>query len=116
MVYFMEAGKAYYIDIAFWDIYEVGSIYFDIEYLGKTYDLFKVCSPGYYTYDTDATGEAMYETISGGIKVVLGDDGYYYHDLGKDADGKQIYGSKIYADFTGLTVMSHPIASVTVNG
>ncbi|MBE7066067.1 MAG: redoxin domain-containing protein [Ruminococcaceae bacterium] len=116
MVYFMEAGKSYYIDIAFWDVYEVGSIYFDIEYIGRTFDLFQVCSPGYYTYDTDATGEAMYETISGGIKAVLGNDGYYYHDLGKDENGNQIYGSKIYADFTGLTVMSHPIASVTVNG
>lgn len=115
MVYYMEAGTPYYIDIAFWDVYEVGTIPFDIEYLGKTFNLFQVASPGYYTYDTDATGENLYETISGGIKVVLGTDGYYYHDLGKDANGKQIYGSKIYADFTGLTVMSHPIASQEIN-
>ena len=33
MVFYMEAGKAYYIDIAFWDVYEVGFIYFDISRL-----------------------------------------------------------------------------------
>jgi hypothetical protein len=43
---------------------------------------------------------------------------YYYEDLGKDASGKQIYGSMIYADFTGVTsLFSDPIATVKdVNG
>ena len=50
----------------------------------------------------------MYDVISGGIDVVLGSDGYYYEDLG---DGKT--GSKIYADFVGLTsVFGSPIATV----
>ncbi len=107
MVYFMEAGKPYYIDIAFYDVYGEGRIDYDIEYLGATYDLFRRCSPGFYTYDTNATGDAMYHLISGGIDVVLGDDGYYYHDLG---DGKK--GSKIYAEFTGLTtIFSNPIVA-----
>ena len=105
MVYYMEAGKPYYIDIAYYDVYGEGRIDYDIEYLGATYNLFRRCSPGYYTYDSDATGEAMYHLIAGGIDVVLGSDGYYYHDLG---DGKQ--GSKIYAEFTGLTtIFSNPI-------
>ena len=108
MVFFMEKGKKYYIDIAFWDPYEVGYIYYDIEYIGATYDHFRLCSHGYFTYDTDASGEAMYDVIAGGIDVVLGEDGYYYHDLG---NGKK--GSKIYADFSGLTsVFSDPIATV----
>lgn len=107
MVYYMEAGKPYYIDIAFWDPYEVGYIYYDIEYLGASYAHFRLCSPGYFTYDTDATGTAMYHTIAGGIDVVLGEDGIYYHDLG---NGKK--GSKIYADFTGVTLIDKPIASV----
>ena len=108
MVFYMEAGKPYFIDIAVWDPYEVGYIYYDIEYLGSSRQHFRLASPGYFTYDTDATGEAMYHTIAGGIKVVLGDDGYYYEDLG---DGKK--GSKIYADFTGITsLFSNPIASV----
>ena len=110
MVYYMEAGKPYYIDIAFWDVYEVGYIYYDIEYLGATLDHFRLASPGYFTYDSDATGNEMYHVIAGGVKAVLGADGIYYVDLGKDANGKQIYGSKLYADFTGLTgIFSNPI-------
>ncbi len=110
MVFYMEAGKSYFIDIAYWDYYGAGTITYDIEYIGATYELFRLCSPGYFTYDTDATGEAMYDVIAGGIKAVLGSDGIYYEDKGLDANGKQIYGSKIYADFNGLTsVFSEPI-------
>lgn len=110
MVMYMEAGKSYYIDICYWDIYGVGTIKYDIEYLGATYSLFTQASPGYFTYDEGATGNEMYYTIAGGIKPILGTDGYYYEDLGKDANGKQKYGSKIYADFTGITgIFSQPI-------
>ena len=108
MLFYMEKGKKYYIDIAFWDPYEVGYIYYDIEYIAASYDHFRLCSQGYFTYDTDATGSAMYDVVAGGIDVVLGSDGYYYHDLG---NGKK--GSKIYADFTGLTsLFNSPIATV----
>ena len=108
MLYYMEAGKSYYIDIAFWDYYAKGTIPYDIEYMGATYTVLQLCSPGFFTYDTDATGEAMYDVVAGGIDVVLGSDGYYYEDLG---DGKT--GSKIYADFVGLTsVFDAPIVSV----
>ncbi|MBQ1210461.1 MAG: redoxin domain-containing protein [Clostridia bacterium] len=112
MVFYMEAGKKYYIDIAFWDVYEEGYIYYDIEYVASSYELFRLCSPGYFTYDSNATGDAMYYLIHGGIDVVL-KDGKYYEDLGKDANGKQRYGSLIYADFTGVTsLFSNPIATV----
>ncbi len=108
MVYYMQAGTSYFIDIAFWDPYEVGYIYYDIEYLGSTRQHFRLCSPGPFTYDSDATGNDMYHVIHGGIKAVLGDDGIYYEDLG---DGKK--GSKIYADFTGFTsLFNAPIATV----
>ena len=54
----------------------------------------------------------MYDLISGGIDVVLGEDGIYYEDLG---DGKK--GSKLYCDFTGITgIFSDPIASVQAYG
>ena len=112
MVFYMEKGKKYYIDIAFWDLYEVGYIYYDIEYIAPSYKLFRLCSPGYFTYDGDATGETMYYLIQGGIDVVL-KDGKYYEDLGKDKNGKQLYGSLIYADFSGITsLFSNPIATV----
>ena len=105
MIYYMEAGKKYYIDIAFWDVYEVGTIKYTIEYVGATYNAFRLASPGYFTYDSDATGEAMYYVIAGGIDVVLGDDGIYYEDLG---NGKK--GSKLYCDFTGIAgIFSNPI-------
>lgn len=108
MVFYMKAGEAYYIDIAFWDVYEVGYIYYDIEYLGSSIQHFRLASPGYFTYDSDASGDAMYHLIAGGIDVVLGSDGYYYEDLG---NGK--LGSKLYADFTGVTsLFSKPIATV----
>ena len=112
MMYYMEAGKAYYIDIAFWDIYEVGTIPYDIEYVAPTYNVFRLASPGFFTYDTNATGEHMYDLISGGIDVVLGEDGIYYQDLG---DGKK--GSKLYADFTGAPgVFGDAIATVQAYG
>ena len=116
MVYYMEAGKSYYIDIAFWDLYETGYIYYDIEYIGPTYDMFRQAAPGYFTYDSDATGDAMYYIISGGIDVILASDGYYYEDLGKDASGKQLYGNLIYADFVGISLFDTPIKDMIDKG
>lgn len=114
MVYYMEKGESYFINIAFWDLYEVGKVPYDIEYVAPSYELFSACSPGYFTYDTDATGEAMYDVISGGIDVIL-KDGKYYEDLGKDKNGKQRYGSLIYADFSSITsIFDAPIATQTV--
>lgn len=112
MVYYMEAGVDYFINIAFWDLYETGYIYFDVEYIGASYDMFSAASPGYFTYDTSSDGDDMYYTISGGITPILKDDGFYYEDLGLDANGNQLYGSIIYADFGGITsIFDRPIAS-----
>ncbi len=113
MVYYMEAGKTYYIDIALGDIYGVGDVPFTIEFLGAEYDIFRLCSQPYYTAaDIGGTIDPG-NLVAGGIDVVLGQDGYYYHDLGKDADGNQIYGSKIYADFTGIGLINTPIMDYT---
>ena len=95
MVYYMEAGTPYYINMAYWDVYATGTINYDVEFIGSSYKLFRLCAPGYFTYDTDATGSAMYDIISGGIKPVLKDGKYY------DSED----GSLIYADFTGLTTL-----------
>ncbi len=112
MVLYLEKGQKYYIDICFWDMYETGTIPYDIEFLGAKHELFTACAPGYFTYDSDATGDAMYYLIAKGIDIVLGEDGYYYEDMGKDAKGKQKYGSAIYADFEGISLFSGPIATV----
>ena len=95
MVYYMEAGTPYYINMAFWDVYATGSINYDVEFIGASHKLFRLCAPGYFTYDTDATGNAMYDIITGGIKPKLKDGKYY--------DSKD--GSLIYADFTGITTV-----------
>ena len=108
MLYYMEAGEDYYIDIAFWDPYGEGTVPYDIEFVGTSFKYLSLCAPGYFTYDSDATGDAMYDIIAGGIDVVLGSDGYYYEDLGNGNPG-----SKIYADFEGLTsVFSSPVLTV----
>ncbi len=108
LVYYMQAGKAYYIDIAFWDPYEEGTIKYDIEYLGSSIKLFRRCAQSYFTYDSDATGSTMYHLINGAtIDIMLGSDGIYYQDLG---NGKK--GSKIYCDFTGTNgLFDTPVAT-----
>lgn len=108
MVCYMEAGKPYYINIAPKTTNDQnGSIYYDIEYVGSSYQYFISASPGAFTYSTDETGTAMNYTIAPGIDVILGDDGIYYHDLG---GGKK--GSKLYADFIFSTSsIATPISS-----
>lgn len=107
MVYYMEAGKSYYVNMAFWDVYATGTINYDVEYIGASHKLFRLCAPGYFTYDTDATGSAMYDIITGGIDVELKDGKYYNSEDG----------SLIYADFTGLTtVFSNSITEMIEMG
>ncbi len=111
MVYYMQAGKPYYINIALKTVNEqVGDVYYDIEYLGSSYKQFVSASPGAYTYSTDATGTAMNYTIAPGIDVVLGSDGKYHHDLG---DGKT--GSLVYVDFVNTTY-AFPSTSLSTSG
>ncbi|MBE6618623.1 MAG: redoxin domain-containing protein [Ruminococcaceae bacterium] len=108
MVIYMEAGKEYYIDIAYYDVYQTGTFTFEIKRLGASYDLFTVASPGFFTYhETSGTG-AVNKIIAGGIDVVLGSDGYYHEKL---ANGKT--GSILYADFVGLTnIFSHSLTEM----
>ncbi len=92
MVVYMEAGKEYFIDIAYYDVYAVGSFTFEVKYEGASIELFKLASPGYFTFyegDTNAT-------LSGGIDIALGKDGYYHEKL---PDGS--LGSILYVDFIG---------------
>ena len=108
MVCYMQAGTPYFINIAPKTTNDqVGYVYYDIEFVGSSYNYFISASPGAFTYSTDESGTAMNYTIAPGIDVVLGDDGIYYHDLG---DGKK--GSKLYADFIYSTSsISTPISS-----
>ena len=98
MVYYMEAGTPYYIDIAFHEVTEMGSFTFKIEYEAPTLALFTAASPGFFTYLLDENGEITNTLIAGGIDVKLGEDGYY-HRLYKDGT----LGDIVYADFTMYT-------------
>ena len=89
MVLYLEKGKEYYIDVAFYDVYEYGTIEFTIEYEAKEKDHLILASPGYFTYYDETT----YDVVAGGIEVALGSDGYYHEKL---ANGD--LGSKLYVD------------------
>ena len=99
MVAYFEEGKEYYIDIAYYEIYDAGTFTFTVEYLGESFDCFIVASPGPFTFEEGEnfnpdTLEGMGQTIAGGVDVMLGEDGNYYV---KNKDGSQ--GSLLYADF-----------------
>ena len=112
IVYYMEAGKNYYIDIAPYDVYGECDVWYDIVYMGESYEVFRACAPGPFTSLDGSMSEGS--LIIRGIKTVLNpEDGYYHEDLGRDANGNQIYGSIIYAYFTGSTEhFSEPIVDV----
>ena len=117
MLAYLEAGVDYYIDIAFYDVYQFGSFTFTVEYVGESFDMFCMASPDPFTYEINPDG-SMGNLIAGGIKVALGDDGYYYHKIGVDSDGNAILGSKIYADFIMTTNVfpSHTMQQLINNG
>ena len=94
MLAYFEAGKDYYINIAYGDVYQEGTINFRIERLGgEGYYRFSLASPGFYTSLENTTGE-LTQTISGGINLILGKDNYWRE---KRDDNKE--GSLLYADF-----------------
>ena len=101
MYAYLEAGTTYYIDIAYNDLYYVGSFGFKIEYLGEDYNYFRAVSPGAaFTTEIDEDGNVTNHKIAGGVEVVYNEeDGYYYNKLADGSMGT----SKIYADFTMFT-------------
>ena len=102
LVAYMEAGKEYYIDIAYYDVYEVGKFTFDVKWVDYSFGYFIQASPGPITYIESITG-GMGQLLAAGIDVDFKlEDGveYAYHVLERNADGTvKTWGSKIYADF-----------------
>ena len=70
MVAYLEAGKEYFIDIAFYDVYQEGKFTFDIKWVGETFGHFIQASPGPITYIESTTG-GMGQQIAGGIDVIF---------------------------------------------
>ena len=105
LVAYMEEGKEYYIDFAYYDQYQFGKFTFDVKYVAESKEIFIAASPGVFTYE-EGVGGAMGDTIAGGIDVVLGEDGFYHH---LKADGS--IGSIVYADFYQTTSI-FPVQSI----
>ena len=106
MVMYMEAGKNYYIDIAPYDVYAVCDVWFDIEFMGETYQLFRSCSPsGAFTTVDGNMGAGEDGLICEHIDAAINpEDGYYHEVLERDAKGNPVrFGSIVYAYFTGAT-------------
>lgn len=102
MVMYFEAGETYYIDIAYYDVYAVGTIDFKVEFMGEDYEIFRAVSEGPFTYDLDTN-----YIIAGGLEVALHTDGYYYV---QDANGNPDLTKPVYADFTLATsIFGQPI-------
>lgn len=98
MMVYLEAGKDYYINIAFDDVYQEGTINFRVERLGgEGYYRFSLASPGYFT-TFDNNGQMTSHIVAGGIDVELGDDGIWREKRTDNIDG-----SILYADFTNIT-------------
>ncbi len=106
LVAYLEEGKTYYFDIAYYDVYATGTIRFRVDYLGgEGYHRFTLASPGYFTY-IESTTDVINKIIAGGLEVELGSDGYWHESR---EDGR--IGSVLYADFTMSTNIfsSNPI-------
>ena len=109
MMAYLEAGVDYYIDIAFYDVYQYGQIYFKVERLtsqdalydnGEGYYRFTSASPGYFTYYENEDGAInANKIVAGGIEVEFNKTSKYWYE--KRTDGRQ--GSFLYADFTYTT-------------
>ena len=102
LVAYMEAGKEYFIDIAYYDVYETGKFTFDVKWISESFGHFIQASPGPITYIESITG-GMGQLIAGGIDVDFKNEGgveYAYHVIERNPDGTvKTWGSKIYADF-----------------
>ncbi len=98
MVYYMEAGKTYYIDVCFYDLYTVGKIPYTIEYLGESYDLFRMASLIFFEA-ADLGGDIDTGNLSAVAIPVMIEDGILYENIGTKEN--PVKGSKIYSDFYG---------------
>ena len=115
---YMDAGKEYFIDIAYYSNDDTGKFTFDVKWVGETYDYFIQASPGPITYYESING-GMGQLLAAGIDVEFKFDGdveYAYHVLERDADGNVTeWGSKIYADFYYPTTLFQTQSIVTLN-
>lgn len=100
MKVYLEAGVDYYIGVAFYDLYQEGTLQFRIEKLGNAGNGYQLtlASPGPFTYVESTSGE-INKIIAGGVDVAFDSDSGYWVE--KRTDGQKP--SYMYADFTKST-------------
>ena len=114
MIAYLEKGVDYYIDIAYYDVYQYGTVEFRVERLGdEGFYRFTLASPGHFTY-TENTSGSVNRIEAGGIDVVFKNHaavgekptGYWYVNRNDDK------ASLLYADFTiNTSIFNRPIYS-----
>ena len=97
MVAYLEAGKTYYISIAYKDIYATGPFTFELESLGSDCTLFNLTSPGPFV-GVDDGSDLVGAIVAGGREIFLHTDGLYHE---RRADGS--VGSIVYVEIEGTT-------------
>ena len=108
LVAYMEAGKEYFIDIAYYDTYATGTFTFEVTWVSETFGHFIQASPGPITYIESIDG-SMGQLIAAGINYTFVPDEngvkYAYQVRGYDKDGNPILGEKLYVDFYYSTTL-----------
>ncbi|MBQ9804945.1 MAG: hypothetical protein IJW49_00325 [Clostridia bacterium] len=113
---YMEAGKAYYVNLAYSDYYQSGSFTFTIQNVGETFEVFRYCSNGFFTSSSEEVMDE-YSLITGGLMKIVYDaeEDRFYQYYGDDTNNRNP--KPIYADFTNLTpLFSHSIESMIAIG
>ncbi len=112
MYMYMEAGTAYYINIAFVDMYGVGNIDFTLSYVGIDYSLLRYCSDGYWTSSSeDDLGQS--NLITGGLMNIWYDkENDRFHEY-YTPGAEKINPTPIYVDLLGIApLMSHSVWNI----
>lgn len=114
MYVYFEANTTYYINIAYGDYLQLGTLQFSLSYLGETATRLEKCSAPVFTTELDENGEMVTDKIlSIGIDYKLNPaDGYYYE---LKANGE--LGSPIYADLKYSTgIFEETLVQVATKG
>ena len=114
MYAYFEANKTYYINIAYGDYLQLGTIQYSLTYLGESATRLEKCSAPVFTTELDENGEMLADKIiTVGINYKLNPADGYYYELKDNGE----LGSPIYADFKYTTgIFEETLVQVATKG